>query len=54
LGGETSGLIQNILIIKWFDKNELAIPFGINISIARLGTIFNDIFSPRIANVRIK
>ncbi len=51
LGGETSGIAQNIIIIKWFDENEISVPFGLNISLSRLGTIMNDNFSPRIASV---
>jgi len=50
-GGESLGLAQNILIIKWFNKNEISVPFGLSISISRLGTILNDNLSPRISNV---
>lgn len=48
-GGEIINIIQNCIIIKWFKKNELSFPFGIAITIARLGSVLNDVISPRIS-----
>lgn len=50
-GSESLSIPQNAMIIKWFYKNEIALPFAICISIGRIGNVINDIFSPRISNV---
>ena len=51
IGGESLGIPQNAMIVKWFYKKEIALPFALTISICRIGNVINDIFSPRIANV---
>ncbi len=46
LGGECINSSKNIIIVKWFFKNEVALPLGISISLIRLGSIASDIISP--------
>lgn len=41
---------NSCLIAKWFAGSELALSFGITMSIARLGSVINNIISPKIAN----
>lgn len=49
LGAETFYVVVNKGIVKWFKGRELALAFGINLSIARAGTAFALILSPRLA-----
>ena len=53
IGAESMGIPQNAMIVKWFFKKEIALPFGLCISICRIGNVINDVFSPRISNVYI-
>ena len=46
LGAETSIVVINKILVKWFKGKELALAFAVNISIARLGTAGALIFSP--------
>ena len=46
LGAETSIVVVNKIMVKWFKKKELAFAFAINIAIARLGTAGALILSP--------
>lgn len=46
LGAETSIVVVNKVIVKWFKGKELALAFGLNIAIARIGTAAALIFSP--------
>jgi MFS family permease len=48
LGGECLNICQNAIIVKWFAKSQLALPMGLTISFSRLGSVLNDILSPRI------
>ena len=50
-GGETINITQNIMLIKWFKKEELSFPFAITITVSRLGSVLNDVASPQLANV---
>lgn len=50
-GGETMNICQNVIIIRWFKKHELSLPFAICLTVARLGSVINDVASPQIANV---
>lgn len=52
IGGETINITQNLMLIKWFKKDELSFPFAITITVSRLGSVLNDVASPQIANVR--
>ncbi|OQS05172.1 Major Facilitator Superfamily (MFS) [Thraustotheca clavata] len=49
LGGESLGVAQSTLVASWFKNKELALALGINLSIARLGSVFNNELSPVIA-----
>jgi len=46
LGAETSIVVINKIMVKWFKGRELATAFAINVAIARLGTAFALILSP--------
>jgi len=46
LGAETSIVVINKILVKWFKGKELAFAFGLNLAIARLGTAMALIFSP--------
>ena len=46
LGAETSIVVINKILVKWFKGKELAFGFGVNLAIARLGTAAALIFSP--------
>jgi len=50
LGGENMGVANSCLIAKWFAGSELALSFGVTMSIARLGSVINNIVSPKMAN----
>lgn len=49
LGAETSIVVINKIMAKWFKGKELALAFAVNIAIARIGTAAALIFSPIIA-----
>lgn len=40
---------NSALLADWFRGRELAFSFGIDLSVARLGSVFNDIVSPMLA-----
>ncbi|MBL0174430.1 MAG: MFS transporter [Ignavibacteria bacterium] len=48
LGAETSIVVINKIIVKWFKGKELAFAFAVNVAIARLGTALALIFSPQL------
>lgn len=39
-------MANSALLADWFKGKELAFAFGINLSIARLGSVFNNLLSP--------
>ncbi len=47
LGAETSIVVINKVIVKWFKGKELALAFALNIAIARIGTAAALILSPQ-------
>ncbi|GMI27444.1 hypothetical protein TrCOL_g3605 [Triparma columacea] len=49
LGGENLTVAQSALLAQWFRGKELALAFGINLSISRLGSVINNFISPAIA-----
>jgi nitrate/nitrite transporter NarK len=49
LGAETSIVVFNKIIVKWFRTHEIALAFAINLSIARFGTALAILLGPRIA-----
>ncbi len=48
-GGESLGVANSAILSEWFKGKELAFAFGLNLSIARLGSVANNFSSPRIA-----
>ncbi len=48
LGAETSIIVINKVIVKWFKGKELALAFAINVAIARFGTAAALILSPEL------
>ena len=51
LGGESLAVAQSRLVTEWFLGKELGIAIGLNLSVARIGTVFNNNASPRIASM---
>jgi len=49
LGGECMTICQSCIVSQWFKGKELAFAFGINLSVARLGSVLNGIIEPQIA-----
>jgi MFS family permease len=50
LGGENLVVANSALLADWFKGQELAFAFGINLSIARLGSVFNNLLSPALTD----
>jgi MFS family permease len=48
LGAETSCVVVSKTIVKWFKGKEIALAFGVNLGIARIGTALAYIIGPRI------
>jgi MFS family permease len=48
-GGENLAVANSAVLSVWFKGKELAFAFGLNLSIARLGSVANNFISPRIA-----
>jgi MFS family permease len=48
-GGESLGVANSTILSKWFVGKELALAFGLNLSVARLGTVVNNLASPSIS-----
>ena len=48
LGGESINISKNEMIVKWFYKSQMALPYGLSISISRMLTVLNNILSPRL------
>jgi MFS family permease len=50
LGGESIVVTQSAMMAEWFKNAELALALGLNISVARLGSVINDNVSPWLAS----
>lgn len=50
IGGESLAVAQSRLVTQWFEGKELALAIGLNLSIARIGTVVNNVLSPIIAS----
>ena len=46
LGGESLGVANSAVLSLWFQGKELAFAFGLNLSVARLGSVLNNLISP--------
>ncbi|KAI9005084.1 major facilitator superfamily domain-containing protein [Hyaloraphidium curvatum] len=49
IGGESLMVAQNTVTAKYFRGRELALALGLNLAIARMGSVANDLLSPVIA-----
>jgi MFS family permease len=49
-GGESMGVANSAILSEWFKGKELALAFGLNLSIARLGSVVNNLVSPTLAD----
>jgi len=50
LGAETQIVMLNKVLAKWFMGKELALAFGLNLGVARVGSALGMSFSPRVAS----
>ncbi|KAI8801185.1 major facilitator superfamily domain-containing protein, partial [Cladochytrium replicatum] len=50
IGGECISVVQAAITTQWFRGKEVAFALGLNLCIARLGSVSNTILSPRIAS----
>ena len=50
LGGENLIVANSALLADWFKGKELAFSFGVNLSIARVGSVVNNILSPSLTH----
>lgn len=48
-GGESLTVANSALLAEWFRGRELAFAFGINLSVAKLGSVINNLVSPALA-----
>jgi MFS family permease len=48
LGGESMTVAQSTIISLWFKGKELNFAMGLNLSIARLGSVINGLVVPRV------
>jgi len=46
IGGESMQVAQNCLLFRWFKGKEVALALGLNLSVARGGSVLNDVLSP--------
>ncbi|KAL7443929.1 hypothetical protein ACHAXM_010939 [Skeletonema potamos] len=52
LGAESLCVAQSTITSDWFEGNDVAFAMGIGLAVSRLGSIFNNIISPKVANRR--
>jgi len=48
MGGESMGVAQSAVVSSWFKGKELAFALGINLSIARIGSVLNSVIVPSV------
>lgn len=49
-GGESFSVANAVLLTDWFKGKELALAFGINLAISKLGSVINNVLSPLLAS----
>lgn len=49
-GGESLTVSQSAIVAKWFKDQELALALGVNLTVARLGSVANDYIEPALYN----
>lgn len=52
LGAESLCVAQSTITSDWFEGRDVAFAMGIGLAVSRLGSIFNNITSPKVANSR--
>lgn len=50
LGAESLCVAQSTIVSHWFEGKEVAFAMGIGLSVSRLGSIWNNVVSPKVAN----
>lgn len=50
LGGENLNVVVCAILSVWFKGKELAFAFGLNLSVARIGSVVNNVLSPSLTN----
>lgn len=50
LGGESLSVVQSAFVARYFQGKELALALGVNLALARVGSVINDVVSAVIAN----
>ncbi|KAL7535563.1 hypothetical protein ACHAXR_006570 [Thalassiosira sp. AJA248-18] len=50
LGAESLCVAQSTIISDWFEGREVAFAMGIGLAVSRLGSIWNNVVSPKVAN----
>jgi len=53
LGGESLTVAQNAFTVRWFDGNLIALAFAVVLGFSRLGSSFNFIFTPMLADIGV-
>lgn len=48
-GGESLSVAQSAMIAQWFAGKELALALGMNLALARVGSVINDVVSVQVA-----
>lgn len=51
-GGESLSVAMSAMIAQWFSGKELALALGVNLALARLGSVVNDLASLKIAQTQ--
>lgn len=52
LGAESLSVAQSTVLSEWFEGREVALAMGITLSVSRLGSIWNNLISPKVANAK--
>lgn len=52
LGAESLSVAQSTVLSEWFEGREVALAMGIALSVSRLGSIWNNLISPKVANAK--
>ncbi|KAL7503420.1 hypothetical protein ACHAWX_000583 [Stephanocyclus meneghinianus] len=52
IGAESLGVAQSTVLSEWFEGKEAALAMGIALSVSRLGSIWNNLVSPKVANAK--
>mmetsp|Transcript_13297 Transcript_13297/g.21624 ORF Transcript_13297/g.21624 Transcript_13297/m.21624 type:complete len:687 (+) Transcript_13297:1-2061(+) len=50
LGAESLCVAQSTIVSEWFEGREVAFAIGVGLAVSRLGSIWNNVVSPKVAN----